>query len=61
MLLQSDKWQSLLHSGACITKRAALLQSEANITNLGKSYHKAGVGNLLQSGSIIIVNGGRYY
>ena len=30
------------------------MQSKAGITNWGKSYHKVGVGNLLQNGSIVI-------
>ena len=34
--------QSLLHRGACITKKATLLQSGIVITNLVKSYYKVG-------------------
>ena len=34
--------QSLLHRGACITKKTALLKTGTSITNWGKGYYKVG-------------------
>ena len=34
--------QTLLHRGACITKKTALLQTGTSITNWGKGYYKVG-------------------
>ena len=45
--------QSLLHRGACITKKSAVLQRGTGITKWGKSYYKVGQ-SLLQSGVGII-------
>ena len=34
--------QSLLHRVACITKKTALLETGASITNWGKDFYKVG-------------------
>ena len=35
--------QSLLHRGACITKKATLLSTGTSIRNWGKGYYKVGL------------------
>ena len=59
-------WQSLLHREACITKKAALLQSGAGITNWGKGYYKVGqvifytVGQSLLQSEVGIIKWGSF-
>ena len=41
-LIHDKLGQSLLKSGACITKKSALLQDGTGITNWAKTYYKKG-------------------
>ena len=58
---------TIKHRGVCITKKSALLQSEAGITNWGKRYYKVEqviyykVERFLLESGVDIIRWGNYY